>query len=229
MAVCLIIDDKDQERDFDSLIKAPLKKDGYDIKGLFVKTAIPEIQDDNQNLDKEKLIEHIKVVIGDSNLDLIATDFDLSDDNLNGIDIVEIIRNLRPNTPLIMYSGKIDDAITAVIGDHTKISAEELTAGVKKIIGYKILDFVNRPGYPSTIIQIIKSKSKSITSLFLEKLREYPDLEFKSCYPKLKGAKLGAIANHIEKSTYQGRDFQNELVEQTIAHLIEINTEENGE
>jgi hypothetical protein len=223
MTVCLIIDDKDQERDFDSLVKTPLKKDGYDVKGLFIKTAIPEIQDDNQNLDKDKLIKHIKNVIGDSTVDLIATDFDLSDENLNGIDVVEIIRDLRPNTPLFMYSGKIGDAIKAVIGDHTKISNEELTDGVKKIIGYKILDFVNRPGYPSTIIHLVKSRSKSITSFFIEKLREYPDFEFKSCYPNFKGAKLGAIANQIEKSTYQGRDFQKELVEQTIAYLIEIN------
>jgi len=132
MAICLIIDDKDQQREFESLIKTPLKKDGYEVQGLFVKTAIPEIQDENQNLDRDKLIQHIKDVINDSNIDLIATDFDLSDEHLNGVDVVEIIRSIRPNTPLFMYSGKIADAIKAVLGDHTKISSDELTEGVKK-------------------------------------------------------------------------------------------------
>jgi len=229
MATCLIIDDKDQQKEFESLIKAPLKKDGYVVNGLFIKTAIPEIQDENQNLDREKLIIHIKDVIKDSNIDLIATDFDLSDEHLNGVHIVEIIRSIRPNTPLIMYSGKIADAIKAVLGDHTQITSEELTEGIIKIIDYKISDFATRPGYPSSIIQLIKKNSKSATTDLVNKLRDYPDMKFKSCYPNFKGQKLGDIASQIEKSSPQGRDFQQELIEQTIAYLIEINKNEDGE
>ena len=229
MATCLIIDDKDQQKEFESLIKAPLKKDGYFVNGLFIKTAIPEIQDENQNLDREKLIIHIKDVIKDSNIDLIATDFDLSDEHLNGVHIVEIIRSIRPNTPLIMYSGKIADAIKAVLGDHTQITSEELTEGIIKIIDYKISDFATRPGYPSSIIQLIKKNSKSATTVLVNKLRDYPDMKFKSCYPNFKGQKLGDIASQIEKSSPQGRDFQQELIEQTIAYLIEINKNEDGE
>jgi len=226
MATCLIIDDKDQQKEFESLIKTPLKKDGYDVSCLFIKTAIPEIQDENQNLDREKLIEHIKDVVKDLNIDLIATDFDLSDENLNGVDIVEIIRTIRPNTPLIMYSGKIADAIKAVLGDHTKITSEQLTEGVIKIIDYKILDFATRPEYPSSIIKLIKKNSKSATAVLVQKLRDYPDMKFKSCYPNFKGQKLGVIATQIEKSSPQGRDFQQELIEQTVAYLIEINKED---
>lgn len=51
-------------------------------------------------------------------------------------------------------------------------------------------------------------------------------LEFKSCYKPFVGKKLEDIANEIEKQTPQGREFQEELLEQAIAYLIEINSED---
>lgn len=40
--------------------------------------------------------------------------------------------------------------------------------------------------------------------------------------------KLKDIANEIEKQTIQGREFQEELLEQAIAYLIEINSEDES-
>ena len=53
-------------------------------------------------------------------------------------------------------------------------------------------------------------------------MREYPDLKLSSAYPIFSGKKLSQIADEIEKSTYQGQEFQQELIEQTIAYIIEI-------
>ena len=48
------------------------------------------------------------------------------------------------------------------------------------------------------------------------------DLKLSSAYPIFSGKKLSQIADEIEKSTYQGQEFQQELIEQTIAYIIEI-------
>ena len=50
---------------------------------------------------------------------------------------------------------------------------------------------------------------------------------FQSCYPPFKGWKLKAIAEEIEKRTLRGGDFQQALISQVIAYLIETNKDKD--
>lgn len=47
-------------------------------------------------------------------------------------------------------------------------------------------------------------------------------MKFMSCYPTFIGKTLGEIAEEIEKSTHHGEGFQSELIEQTVAYLVDI-------
>jgi hypothetical protein len=52
---------------------------------------------------------------------------------------------------------------------------------------------------------------------------DHKELEFKSCYPKLKGNTLETIADEIYCGSPRGVGFRDEIMEQTISYLIETN------
>ena len=83
--LCIIIDDKDQQRVFDSDVVVPLKREGYYVDGILINTTDPEILDDENNIDMDKLKAKIEEAMNGKSIDIIATDFDLSDEKINGI------------------------------------------------------------------------------------------------------------------------------------------------
>lgn len=152
----------------------------------------------------------------------MASDFDLSDDVVNGLDVIEIIRSIREKVPIILYSGNLEKAIKSVMGDPASKDLPTLINDVKKLMLHHISEFIDRTGYAASVIKVLKNKDTSTKQILLKKLREYPDLKLSSAYPIFSEKKLSQIADEIEKSTYQGQEFQQELIEQTIAYIIEI-------
>lgn len=221
--LCII---KDQQRVFDSDVVVPLKKEGYYVDGILINTTDPEVLDDENNIDMDKLKAKIEDAMNGKSVDIIATDFDLSDEKINGIQVIEVIRKIRTGVPVLLYSGKLEEVIQSVLGEYKTKNAEELIKGIRKLMKYNIVDYVERTDYPATIRKLLKDKRIQISALLLQKIREHSDMEFKSCYKPFVGKKLEDIANEIEKQTPQGREFQEELLEQAIAYLIEINSED---
>lgn len=118
--------------------------------------------------------------------------------------------------------------IQSILGEYKTKNADELIKGIRKLMKYNIVDYVERTDYPATIRKLLKDKKIQLSALLLQKIREHSDMEFKSCYKPFAGKKLKDIANEIEKQTIQGREFQEELLEQAIAYLIEINSEDES-
>ena len=220
--VCLIVDDKDQQHTFKAQIQDILKKEGHNVEIIFINTTSPELLNEEQNIDKDKLKACIKSKIEGKHIDVVASDFDLSDDVVNGLDVIEIIRSIREKVPIILYSGNLEKAIKSVMGDPATKDLPTLINDVKKLMLHHISEFIDRTGYAASVIKVLKNKDTSTKQILLEKLREYPDLKLSSAYPIFSGKKLSQIADEIEKSTYQGQEFQQELIEQTIAYIIEI-------
>lgn len=232
--VCLIIDDKDQQHIFEAKIRDILARDGYEVNAVLINTTDPEVLNDEQNIDIEKLTEHIKRKINDGHIDVIAQDFNLSDDNINGLNVIEIIRQMGRKTPIVLYSGNREQVIRSIVcspdpKDSKKFILKEISLlieNVKKLMLHNICDFVERTGYDQAVIKILREKETSTRQILLKKLREYPNMVFRSAYPRFEGESLSTIAKEIEKSTYQGQSFQEELIEQTVAYMLKTSEEE---
>lgn len=227
---CLIIDDENQERFFTSQIQRVLNNEGCDVAPLYIVAKDPKLLDENQDIDIENLKNLIKEQIKGKSIDVIATDFNLSDENVNGLKVIEIIREMGLKTPIVLYSGSRVNVIKSIVAspdpkDSTKLILKEATPlieNVRKLMLYNISDFVERTGYDQAVIRILREKDLSTRQILLNKLREYPEMKFMSCYPVFTEKTLGEIADQIEKSTPQGEGFQSELIEQTVAYLIDI-------
>ena len=223
----LIIDDTNQENEFNSLIYTPLKAKGTKVVGICIKTDNRQLQDDEYNIDLDKLIKHIQDKIKGIHIDLILSDFNLSDDNVTGLEVIAELRKFKPKTPIILYSGTLSDAVSHILGeDVNNKSTEDIIQGVSTLLKYGIVDFVKRTNYFEAAIRHIKEDTDDATSYLLHKLREHGAMQFKSVYDPFKGRTLIMIADEIEKRTSRGRDFEQELLEQSIAYLVRINEDE---
>ena len=95
--------------------------------------------------------------------------------------------------------------IQSVLGEYKTKNAEELIKGIRKLMKYNIVDYVERTDYPATIRKLLKDKRIQISALLLQKIREHSDMEFKSCYKPFVGKKLEDIANVIETDATRER------------------------
>ena len=222
----LIIDDVDQSKIIDALKKQLKRK--CEFEAISIRTTDVELREDgSDHLDVRKLKERIKDLISSKHINWALTDFNLSEDDIDGINVVEILTELRKNLKIIMYSGNRKAVVKRVLGKVKlqEATEEEIVEAVRKLMEYQIIDYVKRDEYKDKLIELInRDDEPTVHDYFLEQLRQHSEMEFKSCYAPLKGKTLGEIADMIEKQSDKRVDsWTQELVEQTIAYLVKIN------
>lgn len=222
----LIIDDVDQSKIIDALKKQLKRK--CEFEAISIRTTDVELREDgSDHLDVRKLKERIKDLISSKHINWALTDFNLSEDDIDGINVVEILTELRKNLKIIMYSGNRNAVVKRVLGKVKlqEATEEEIVEAVRKLMEYQIIDYVKRDEYKDKLIGLInRDDEPTVHDYFLEQLRQHSEMEFKSCYAPLKGKTLGEIADMIEKQSDKRVDsWTQKLVEQTIAYLVKIN------
>lgn len=222
----LIIDDNDQRVNVKSLKMRVRNYCNLDV--IEIRTTDPAYRaNESEHLDIIKLRHAISESIKGKSIAWAFTDFNLSEDNINGLSIVQILKELRNSIKIVMYSGNLEAVIRNIVGKSlNKANEEDIVKAVKTLMDYKIVDYVKRDNYVDKAEELIKrDEDPTIQDYFLQQLRMYSDMEFKSCYPKLSGKTLGEIADMIENSSDKRTDiWTQELIEQAIAYLVKINT-----
>lgn len=222
----LIIDDIDQSVNIKSLKK---QVRGYcSLDAISIKTTDVDLRaEDSEHLDLEKLRNTIKEAIRGKSIAWAFTDFDLSEDNINGLTVVRILKELRPSLKIVIYSGNLETVIRNVVGKPlAEANEDDVVKAVKTLVNYEIVDYVRRDNYVDKAVELIKKEDDpTVKEFFIQQLRMYSEMEFRSCYPKLSGRTLGEIADMIENSSDKRTDaWTQELVEQAIAYLVKINS-----
>ena len=236
---CLVIDDDNQEDYFDQKIKKVLQKNHIELIPIYIKTKDRDyIKNDHSGLDKSKIEDDCLQAIKKHNCSIVVSDYQIAtaNDDFNGLDILNSISEKYPLLYKILYSGgDIDKAIKKIQNSfiktepNQKLSDEEIINAIYQLkkMSY-INDFIRGKGYAEAVIKFIRCSPLILQQSFLSQFKEdYPDMIFQSCYPPFKGWRLKAIAEEIEKRTPRGGEFQQSLISQVIAYLIETNEEKN--
>ncbi|CAH6795017.1 conserved hypothetical protein [Vibrio chagasii] len=220
----LFIDDNDVTDEVESITRT-LKKSGkkLDHKVVNIKNSIfkkQNIAGGNYLLDKDKIMEYLySSGYMDTKFDIIACDFNFSDDYLDGYQLLTTIVNRAKHdrkkirrSKLVFYTGD-KDKLTIAAGKD-----------ISKLIGLNINIIVDRPNLTNSIVRLTNQIATEINleEKFIELLELHSEKEFKSTYPKFYGKKLGQISTEIEKETDNGKDYILSLVEQTVSHMIEL-------
>lgn len=221
----LYIDDNKIDSQIENL-RTKLKRQGYELKEIFLHLNEDFIMKDTQTgetvLDKSKIQAFINENYINDNFDIVASDYDFKDKNLDGFELLKWIKNesiskkhkLR-RAKFCLYSAE-QDKVAKIFSTPEQ---------VKKLIKLKIDDFIDRTRIPDEITQILLAPQKSyyFKDHLISYLEKFGDEKFKSTFPKFKGMTLTEIAHEIDKDLPNGIEFQKYLVELTIAHLLEIN------
>ncbi|WP_417602404.1 hypothetical protein [Owenweeksia hongkongensis] len=225
----LYIDDNRIDSQIENLRKK-LKRSGFDLDETFLNLNDEKFKkrDDNQKviLDIKKIKDFIIENYSRENFDIVASDYDYSDENLDGYQLLSWIKNQSKSqkyrlrfAQFCLYSAE-QDKVVEQLNSPDKI---------KKLVKLKIDDFIDRNNLANDLFSLfIKPKEKySYSKHLIDYLEKYPDLVFNSVYPKFKGKLLSEIAHEIDKDLPNGIDFQKKLVELTIAHLVSLNKYED--
>lgn len=221
----LYIDDNKIDSQIENL-RAKLKRQGFDLNETFVHLNDDFMMKDTHTgetiLDKVKIQTYITENYIDDNFDIVASDYDFKDKNLDGFELLKWIKNesvskkykLR-RAKFCLYSAE-QDKVAKIFSTPEQ---------VKKLIKLKIDDFIDRTRIPDEITQMLIAPQKSyyFKSHLISYLEKYGDEKFKSTFPKFKDMTLAEIAHEIDKDLPNGIEFQKCLVELTVAHLIELN------
>tara|TARA_R110001606_G_scaffold369772_1_gene525971 strand:+ start:628 stop:1323 length:696 start_codon:yes stop_codon:yes gene_type:complete len=225
VARLLYIDDNRIDSQIENLRKK-LKRSGFDLDETFLNLNDEKFKkrDENQKviLDLKKIKEYIIENYSQENFDIVASDYDYSDENLDGYQLLSWIKNQSKAqkyrlrfAQFCLYSAE-QDKLVEQLNSPDKI---------KKLVKLKIDDFIDRNNLANDLFSLfIKPKEKySYSKHLIDYLEKYPDLIFNNVYPKFKGKTLSEIAHEIDKDLPNGIDFQKNLVELTIAHLVDLN------
>ena len=224
----LVIDDKDQAREIENIQEE--LNDRFEITYFGIWTAQPQFRKDGSNdPDIDKIRSAIKTYYDRyHHFDLILSDFDLNaKGTVDGIDLIEYIKDLKPKAKILMYSGNYTDAVRKLIQNPTNQLTElQVAEAVSRFISYKLVDCTDRTSYRDRTTAYFKeNKEMSITDELIKLLYEHGDMTFNSCCPKYKGKKFSEIAIELERGNNSYTDeWVMAMIHQTIAYLVEVNS-----
>lgn len=214
----IIIDDEDQNSQKE-YIESRLRQD-FDIEVHLINTTEDALGDDGL-ISEEKLRSLLMEIMKGRSIDLILTDYELSDDNYSGIEIVKLVKDCRQKVPVIMYSGKINEVIGRLLGDYQHRDVDDLIKSINEFMSWGIHEFIGRANYSDDAIKFIKQKKKvQVDDVFIKKLREIGDQKCEVGYPGWRNLTLNEICEIIEnKKDARSELWMDDMIEQVVAYI----------
>ncbi len=220
--VLFIDDDGDDISTTIELLASNLQSKGYELISTVIDLGLFEFKS-SEGLCFEKIKAKLSMYF-DSDFDLIACDFDLKDEAINGFDILVWLNNITVGqkkrlrrSRLSLYSSQEEN-----VG---KAFRDRENSDIIKLINLKIEFFFHREHMHNEIATCFLKEGEHLNlSYFIRDcLRDYPEMKFQSIYPKFSGKSFEEIATEIDKESFHGIGFQTNIVELAIAHLVEMN------
>lgn len=258
---CIIIDDEDQDEIVENLKTDAggrgIRLNCYQLNPqdeAYLKDVGDEARPEYV-IDIEKIVESLKTInYRYAKVDVIACDFFLQDDHVNGFEIIRKLRGqLNYKKGVILYSANLETVIREILLGHrlneqvnriiSLIRADvpaNLEAGIREILSSSlreqidrirnltranILDFTDKDKYRLAIVAALAHDPFTLESELDSLLNSHRDLTFQSVFPPLSGKKVSEIISEIDSGSTNGKKFQKAILENAIAHMIELNLE----
>lgn len=220
----IIIDDEDQNPQKD-YIESKLRQD-FDIEVHLINTTEDALGDDGF-ISEEKLRGCLLEIMRGRSIDLVLTDYELSDDNYSGIEVVKLVKDCRPKVPVIMYSGKINEVIGRLLGDYQHRDVDDLIKSINEFMSWGIHEFIGRGNYSDDAIKFIKQKKKEqVDDIFIKKLREIGDQKCEVGCPEWRDLTLNRICEIIEnRRDPRSEMWMDDMIEQVVAYISKTSEE----
>ncbi len=154
---------------------------------------------------------------------VFACDYYLQDNDVNGFEIIRKLRGeLKYKNAIVLYSAGLETVIKEIL---TLPGRKDQIDRLKNLSSLNLADIADRDNYPYSVLHAIQEDEFSLKSELFELFRRHGDLKFQSTFPPFAGMTLFEVLQAMEADTKDAKGFQRAILENTLAHLIEVNTE----
>lgn len=225
---CIIIDDEDQSEIIEKMVRDGRAKgitigcQQFNIGSTFENDLLTDGE-----IDINKVVKEYKRRFKNQTFQLAAFDWDLSDPNIDGIELMRQLTHHKifKNTPKLLYSGLLEDKLSSKIEEYknNNLSKKDLLDRIKTLINADIKGFVGRENYDRDIIGILEKTDETLDLIIEEELNKLPDLIFSNKFvnENFKGKTFTEIAAVLEENAVLRNAFKKEIIQQVIAYLSE--------
>lgn len=224
----LIIDNEDQTDEIEKLIR-DANNNGIKLECLQFNVGSTAETDllTNGQIDIDKVVSEYKVRFKGITFNLVACDWDLSDEKIDG---VELIRQLTANKichriSKMLYSGLLDEKLSEKLEKYKKgnLTKSKFISQIRLLINADIRGFYPRENYDHQIISILKDSEDSLDFIIEDELSKFPELKFNGAFgnPFFNKKTYAEIIEIINHDDHLRNDLKREIIEHTIAYITE--------
>lgn len=188
---------------------------------------LPELFSADGNLDVSKVKQYYKENYKGKHFDIVACDYQLSVDNVNGVELLRQMGNecFANGQRFLIYSGLLESIIVENVVKTCSVSGGQIQVNqlllkyIKHLVNAQYIGFVDRADLVETILNHLLDHT-SLENLLEEAVEKYPDLVLEYGFNHhLEGKKLKDCLNEIYSKETVRNDVMRDLFEQTLAYL----------
>jgi len=222
----LIIDNEPQTEEIEKMIRdahnegIELECDQYNV-GSTEETDLLE----QGVLKIDKVINEYKKRYKGLSYSLIACDWELNDDNIDGIELLRQFnaRNIWKHIPKMLYSGLLDEKLSEKLESYKsgELSKDRLLSHIKLLINSDLKGFHKREDYDRHIISFLKDGEETMDVIVEDILLKFPNFKFKGAWEhrSFAGKTFKEVADIISSDENLHKNFKRELIEECVAYL----------
>ena len=222
----LILVDEQSQKDRLERIRKSLENDGIQLvyKEINPNDYSRRLENGDLSFDKDALKSKLQSVPFMSHLDIFATDYNLIEDELKGIDLIEMLYELLPyyRNQVVVYSAQIEDVINNIITKRA-VSFEEQMAMLKLLAQNEISYLSSEGEFENKIKQlIIKEPELTIDSRLADSLCAIDNEKFKCVIPGYTDKKICEIGKMLLMKGEEAIALKRSITEHIMANITSI-------
>ncbi len=221
----IIVIDEQSQKDRLSRIASNLLKDGVELHYRELNPSHYTRRFDNGDIefDREMFVEALKEVPFINQIDVFATDYNLSGYTLKGTHVLDIFLNILPRykRAIVIYSAKIETVLQDIITEAGN-SIDNQVDSIKQITGKNNFFFKSDGEFENKFKQLILSSPDiSIERRLIDELHYLDTAKITCNLPPFNPMSTHELADLLESNTRESQKFKKELVDHLIALLFE--------
>lgn len=222
----LILVDEQSQTDRLKRISENLKKDGIELvyEEINPNDYSNRLESGDLEFDKHALKKKLLSIRFLSHLDMFATDYNLVEDELKGIDLIAMLYELLPhyNKKIIMYSAQIEDVIDNIITKRAGGFKQQIT--MLKLLAQNEINYLSSDGeFENKIKQlIIKEPDLTIDSRLADSLCALDNENFKCIIPEYTDKRISEIGKMLLMKGEEAIALRRSITEHIMANITSI-------
>lgn len=176
-------------------------------------------------IDRDALKGELRSIPFLPHLDVFATDYNLVDEELKGIDLIEMFYEISPyyQKKVVIYSAQIEEVINNII--TKRVSGFEQQVSMLKLLAQNKIDYLSSDGKFEQIFKnlIVDETDITIDARLAESLQAIDNDKFKCSIPKYSDKRLKEIGELLlAKDKYETIKLKKEITDHIMAYITSI-------